>query len=496
MFFDRKGGSFLEQNTFDTSNDRELVDLLKEKNDSLENKNRMLTAFLENSPDAIQISDKNLITIMVNKAYEVLTGINRAEQIGVPVMQLVKKNLLSESCASIVKKTKKPHTIIQTFSRTQRSAHVTCSPVFGDDGEIEYYICNDRDINEINSLHSELRETKALSDHYLMELETLRNNAHVRNKLIIEDRSMIDVFALANKISKVDTTILLLGETGVGKDEISRYIHNNSSRRNNAFISVNCGAIAESQFESVLFGYEGNSFAGYGKKNKTGLFEVADKGTLFLDEIGELSMDMQKKLLQVLQNRSFIRVGGTKTVNIDVRIIAATNRDLEQMVQDGLFREDLYYRLNVISISVPPLRSRKNDILPLANHFLGIFNKRYNMEKSLSPKANYTLLNYNWPGNIRQLKNTIEHAVILSESNIIDPEHLALPVTSARSDMSLPELKEEQGLKELLEQTELKYLNMYYEKYGNIRAAAKKLKMSPTTFLRHKNEYENKYGKI
>ena len=469
---------------------------LAEENKALGDKNRMLTAFLENTPDAIQISDKNLVTIMVNKAYEVLTGINRAEQIGVPVEQLVKKGLLSESCASIVKKTRKPHTIIQTFSRTNRSAHVTCSPIFGEDGEIEYYICNDRDINEINSLHNELQETKALSDHYRMELETLRNNAHIRNKLIIEDRAMIDVFALANKISKVDTTILLLGETGVGKDEISKYIHNNRPRRNNAFISVNCGAIAESQFENVLFGYETSSPSGYGKKSKSGLFEVADKGTLFLDEIGELSLEMQKKLLQVLQNRSFIRSGGTKTVNIDVRIIAATNRDLEQMVQDGQFREDLFYRLNVISISVPPLRSRKNDVLPLANHFLGMFNKKYNMNKELSSKASYALLNYNWPGNIRQLKNTMEHAVILSESNIIEPEHLALHIPGKSRAVSVPELKGDEGLKELLEQTELKYLNMYYEKYGNIRAAASSLKMSPTTFLRHKTELENKYGSL
>lgn len=454
----------------------------------------MLTAFLENSPDAIQISDKNLVTIMVNKAYEVLTGINRAEQIGVPVEQLVKKNLISESCASIVKRTRRPHTIIQTFSRTNRSAHVTCSPVFGDDGEIEYYICNDRDINEINSLHSELKETKELSKHYLMELEALRSSAHVRNKLIIEDRSMIDVFALANKISKVDTTILLLGETGVGKDEISRYIHNNSPRRSNAFISVNCGAIAESQFENVLFGYEGSTGI-YGKKNKPGLFEVADKGTLFLDEIGELSLDMQKKLIQVLQSGSFIRTGGTKPVNIDVRIIAATNRDLDQMVRDGQFREDLFYRLNVISVSVPPLRSRKNDILPLANHFLGIFNKKYNMNKTLSSKSNYALLGYDWPGNIRQLKNTIEHAVILSEGDVIEPEYLALRISGEKPQASVPELSDDSGLKELLEQTELQYLNMYYEKYGNIRAAASRLKMSPTTFLRHKTDLENKYGK-
>lgn len=483
----------MEQTSKSGFSSHEMLEMLRARNDSLEKKNRMLTNFIENSPDAIQISDKNLITIMVNRAYEILTGINRAEQIGIPVEQLVSKNLISESCALMVQKKRKPCTIIQTYSRTQRSAHVTCSPIFNESGEIEYYICNDRDINEINSLHSALQETKALSDHYKLELEALRSNARINSKLIIEDRAMIDVLALANKISKVDTTILLTGETGVGKDDISRYIHNNSPRRNNAFISVNCGAITESLFESALFGYEGSGVSGSAKR-KPGLFEIADKGTIFLDEIGELSLEMQKKLLQVLQSNSFIRVGGTKTIHIDVRIIAATNRDLDEMVQNGEFREDLYYRLNVISVSIPPLRSRRNDIIPLANHFLEIFNKKYNMAKTLSSGATYSLLNYDWPGNIRQLKNTIEHAVILSDENDIGPEHLAFQVSKASQSMSAPELKEDTGLKELLEQTELYYLNKYYDKFGNIRAAAKHLKMSSTTFLRHKTDLEAKYG--
>ena len=291
---------------------------------------------------------------------------------------------------------------------------------------------------------------------------------------------MIDVFALANKISKVDTTILLLGETGVGKDEISRYIHNNSSRRNNAFISVNCGAIAESQFESVLFGYEGNSFAGYGKKNKTGLFEVADKGTLFLDEIGELSMDMQKKLLQVLQNRSFIRVGGTKTVNIDVRIIAATSRNLEDMIAKGAFREDLYYRLNVFPIYMPALRNRKSDIVLLAEHFLKKYDAVHgkSVARITTPAINM-MSTYYWPGNVRELENCIEYAVLNTSDNVISGYNLPPSLQTAEATYSsfVPNVSAEGGDYESLVSSFEKELivEALKLKKGNASAAAKHL---------------------
>ena len=397
----------------------ETMEELRKRVLDLEEQNRVLDAFIENSTDAIQISDRNLVTLRINRAYEVLTGIRREELVGVPVEQLVKNHLISESCGAIVAKTKKPHTIVQTFYRTGRSAHVSCTPVFDSCGEIEFYICNDRDLDEISSLQQELDKIRGLNDQYLQELESIKARMGGQSKLIVADKEMLKVLALAARIAKVDSTALLLGETGVGKDEIARFIHQNSGRSNRRFVPINCAAITESLFESELFGHEGHAFTGAGSKVKPGLLEAADHGTLFLDEVGELSLNMQAKLLHVLQNRSFIRVGGNEPVQVDIRVIAATNCDLEEMVQQKRFREDLYYRLNVMPIHIPPLRKRKNDIIPLAQHFLDYYNQKYDFHRKLSPATCFALLNYRWEGNVRQLKNSIEQATIITDTDLI-----------------------------------------------------------------------------
>jgi len=467
-----------------------MVQRLKE----LEEENRILDMFIENSTDAIQISDRNLVTVRINRAYEKLTGIRREELIGVPVEKLVQMRLISESCGAIVAKTKKPCTIVQAFSRTGRSAHVSCNPVFDKDGEIEFFICNDRDLDEISSLQSELQEIKVLNDRYLSELEILKAQMPNWGELIVEDKAMVKSLDLASRAARVDSTVLLLGETGVGKDEVARFIHRNSRRADRPLVSVNCGAITESLFESEFFGHEGYAFTGAGSKSRAGLFEVADHGTMFLDEIGELSLNMQTKLLHVLQSKSFIRVGGTKPIQMDVRIIAATNCDLETMVQEKRFREDLFYRLNVVPIHIPPLRERKNDIIPLAQHFLDYYNQKNCCHKRLSSSTCCALLDYGWAGNVRQLKNAIEQAMIMTDGDVIQPENL--PVNVARGTIVFKESKENMSLNEFLEQMELQYLNSYYQKCGSVREAAKRLNMSPTTFLRHRTTLMKKYGGI
>lgn len=288
-----------------------------------------------------------------------------------------------------------------------------------------------------------------------------------------------------------DVNVLLLGETGVGKDEIARFIHQNSGRSDRRFVPINCGAITESLFESELFGHEGHAFTGAGSKAKPGLLEAADHGTLFLDEVGELSLNMQTKLLHVLQNRSFIRVGGNESVQVDIRVIAATNCDLEEMVRQKRFREDLYYRLNVIPIHIPPLRKRKNDIIPLAQHFLDYYNQKYDFHRKLSPATCFALLNYRWEGNVRQLKNSIEQATIITDTDLIQPESLPMNVAGPEPVQDAPA---EAGLNEMLERMELRYLQTFYERYGSIRKAAERLKLPPTTFLRHWERLRQKYG--
>ena len=437
----------MEQKQVRSQFSHETMEELRKRVLDLEEQNRVLDAFIENSTDAIQISDRNLVTLRINRAYEVLTGIRREELVGVPVEQLVKNHLISESCGAIVAKTKKPHTIVQTFYRTGRSAHVSCTPVFDSCGEIEFYICNDRDLDEISSLQQELDKIRGLNDQYLQELESIKARMGGQSKLIVADKEMLKVLALAARIAKVDSTALLLGETGVGKDEIARFIHQNSGRSNRRFVPINCAAITESLFES--------------------------------------------KLLHVLQNRSFIRVGGNEPIQVDIRVIAATNCDLEEMVQQKRFREDLYYRLNVMPIHIPPLRKRKNDIIPLAQHFLDYYNQKYDFHRKLSPATCFALLNYRWEGNVRQLKNSIEQATIITDTDLIQPESLPMNVAGPEPVQDAPA---EAGLNEMLERMELRYLQTFYERYGSIRKAAERLKLPPTTFLRHWERLRQKYG--
>ncbi|MGG1662418.1 sigma-54-dependent transcriptional regulator [Brevibacillus sp. NRS-1366] len=236
--------------------------------------------------------------------------------------------------------------------------------------------------------------------------------------------AMQDVYKLVGKVAMSKATVLIQGESGTGKELIARAIHANSPRADMPLIPVNCGAIPENLLESELFGYERGAFTGaVGRKH--GLFELADGGTLFLDEVGELSPALQVKLLRVLQDRMFIRLGGVEPISVDVRVIAATNRDLQERIRQELFREDLYYRLNVVPIHMPPLRERKEDIPLLIRHFLDKYGREMGKEGLfLSPAATEAMLSYHWPGNVRQLENTIERAVVLASGRVILPEHV------------------------------------------------------------------------
>ncbi|EOO68337.1 sigma-54-dependent transcriptional activator [Bacillus cereus VD196] len=235
---------------------------------------------------------------------------------------------------------------------------------------------------------------------------------------------------LARKVCSVKSTVLILGESGVGKEVFAKAIHEASEAAKAPFISINCGAIPEALFESELFGYERGAFSGANSKGKKGKIELAQGGTLFLDEIGEMPLDMQVKLLRVLQERKYYRVGGEKEINIDFRIIAATNRDLQEEMRKGTFREDLYYRLNVVSLHIPPLRERREDIIELTYSFLNDFSINYNRPiRDLPSSIMHELLHYNWPGNIRELRNVVERLVVFATDGIIKQEYLPFHTT-------------------------------------------------------------------
>ncbi|WP_243009012.1 sigma 54-interacting transcriptional regulator [Clostridium sp. AM58-1XD] len=384
-----------------------------------------LDAIIENSFDGIYITDGKANTIKANRAYEVITGLARSEVVGRNMKDLVKRGIISESGSIIAIRERRPVTIQQEF-KTGRKALITSTPVYGKDGRIAMVITNVRDLTEIYKLKEEVARKNEEGRKLRQELEHIQKKLLNKKNMVAVDEAALSVILLADKVAPMDSTVMLTGETGVGKEVFAEYIHQNSRRSEKAFIRVNCGAIPANLIESELFGYEKGAFTGADKNGKMGLFEVADHGTVFLDEIGELPLELQVKLLRVLQEQEVERIGGVKPIKIDVRVIAATNRNLEEMAEQKKFREDLYYRLMVFPIQIPPLRERKKDIIPLAEMFLGRLNRKYGFKKHFSEGAIRVMLEYGWPGNIRELKNIVERAVIINESEEISPSSLSI----------------------------------------------------------------------
>jgi transcriptional regulator with PAS, ATPase and Fis domain len=300
---------------------------------------------------------------------------------------------------------------------------------------------------------------------------------------------MENILQLAAKIADVDSTVFILGESGVGKEVIARFIHKRSHRDKGPFVKINCGAIPETLLESELFGYETGAFTGAKRQGKPGLIEMANEGTLFLDEIGELPLNLQVKLLQVLQEHRLVRIGGIKPITVNIRVIAATNRDIENMVKKGEFREDLFYRLNVVPITIPPLRERRDDIIPLIYHFLEEYNRKYDKAKKISAEAKDILIKYNWPGNVRELENTVERLVVTVEEDVILPHHLPenlkeinIPLKVVNVDGIIP-------LKDAVEMVERQLLHKAVEQCNSTYDIAKILGVNQSTVVRKIQKY-------
>ena len=304
---------------------------------------------------------------------------------------------------------------------------------------------------------------------------------------VFESPEIKKVLHTAFKVANYNCTVLITGESGVGKEIIATIIHKSSDRNYKPSIKINCGSIPKNLLEAELFGYERGAFTGADKKGKIGFFEIANKGTLFLDEIGELPLDLQVKLLRAIQEKEIYRVGGINPIHVDVRIIAATNKNLYEMVKEGKFREDLYYRLNVFPIEIPPLRDRKADIIPLTKHFINKYNQKFNLNKSIDQNTLEYLMEYSWPGNIRELENLIQRLLISTDNNVISmvdaARYLELKDISLSQKISLKKI-DDRSLQEILNEKEYEILKAAKEKYKTTRQIAKALKMSQTTLIR------------
>ncbi len=463
-------------------------------NDIMFKNKDFILSVLENSYDGIYITDKDSITVYVNKAYENLTGHKRSEYIGKHMDDLIKSGIMKVHITGNVIATKKSITVKEELV-SGKNVLITGSPIFDDNNQIIAVVTNVRDMSEIIALEKKERLAKEVISLYqkqFFDTSTMKN-------IICESANTISVFNFAAKVAPKDSTVLLTGETGVGKEVVAKYIHYNSIRKDNNYIKINCGAIPENLLESELFGYVGGAFTGADPNGKPGLFELADNGTLFLDEIGELPLNLQSSLLRVLQDGEVTRVGSTKTRKVAVRIIAATNRNLKQMIQEKTFREDLYYRLNVISINIPPLRERRDDIPPLAELFIERLNKKYNTKKQVSDTFLLELMSMSWPGNVRELSNFVERQYILSESDILTSIH---DTTNNKKNDTYQDIQnsissaaaedpDSLNMDKVVSSIEAALIKTSLKKSSNTKEAAKLLGISQPTFSRKYNKYKD-----
>jgi PAS domain S-box-containing protein len=446
-----------------------------------------LDATIENSYDGIYITNKEGITIKTNSAIERLTGIPKEYYIGKKVDALMKRGILKNSVTHQVLEKKRSVSLVQQ-NFLGKEVLLTGNPVFNEEGEIQSIVTNIRDLSELNDLQSALLEANQLNNSYKKEIERLKGRSYGAKDVVIRSKVMKRIYDTASRISNVDATVLILGETGTGKDVLARYIYDQSDRsRSGDLIKINCGAIPPDLLESELFGYEAGAFTGASTKGKAGMFEMADKGVLFLDEVGELPLQLQVKLLRTLQEQEVQRIGGTRPKKVNVRIIAATNRNLKEMVLNGDFREDLFYRLNVIPISIPPLSDRKDEILPLAEYYLELKNSQYRVHKKLSSGLKEFFYHYTWPGNIRELANLIERMVLITDEDNLLLSHL--PAEYKNKNGEAIEVNEMMTLKQAAELAEEKVLQLAVKKYSTTYELAEALDTSQPTIVRKLKKY-------
>ncbi|WP_042346947.1 sigma-54 interaction domain-containing protein [Bacillus massiliigorillae] len=446
-------------------------------------KQEHLIQALEQSFEGLLLSDIEGRVFYANRAVEQISGFSKKDIVGKTPMEMEEDGLIVSQSMKVVKKD--PLTISQMLS-TGREVFITSKPVFDYDGKIICYIANYRELSTLNELHKE--HHNQLDINYT-ELQQLRAQLLKTDNWIGNSYKTKILKEKVTKVAKTEAIVLIVGESGVGKEVISKNIHKISDRKNAPYIQINCGAIPESLIEAELFGYEKGAFTG-ASSAKPGLLEVANGGTILLDEIGEMPLHLQVKLLRVIQTKEITRVGSTKVKKLDVRFLAATNRDLKELVQQGKFREDLYYRLNVIPIPIPSLRERKEDILTLSYHFLTKFNAKYTKNKRLSEESQRLIVNYKWPGNVRQLENTIEHLVILTETDEILPIDLPKEITKISFYDFMNEII---PLKVLREENEIKMINMALSRFKSIREAAKHLDVDHSTLVKKIKKYEIDY---
>lgn len=468
--------------------------------ESFKQVNMELEGIIASSHDGIIITDGEGNVIKINKALLRVTDLPKECFLGKKIDNLQAEGYFSfEPIAKRARIEKRFITGLQKI-KTGKEVMVTSTPVFDDNGNVFRVVTNVKDMSDIIKLQEQLTQSLEVSDHLRTEFNKLLEDELRSHELITRNHKMLKIVELTRRVADSNATVLLQGESGVGKEVFAKLVHV-WSKRKGTFLKVNCSALPGHLLESELFGYSRGAFTGANNLGKPGLFELADEGTLFLDEIEDLPLELQGKFLRVLQDGEFLRLGGTNIIKVNVRIIAASNKDITMMVEENKFRPDLYYRLNVVPITIPPLRERMEDIPLLVEYFLGQLNEKYNTKKFITSQLIKSFFNYPWPGNIRELKNNLERLILISSGEAISEQEFKesqygklennseysnnpLSVTPPEEDDYIPPLRE------ALEAKEKQLIIKAFNKYKNLRRTGEILGISHTAVLRKLKKYQ------
>lgn len=442
---------------------------------------------LDVMPAGVFVSDVSGKTLYINRVYEQLTGLKLEDVLGRNVRSLVAEGTFDFVLNPEIVRTRKPVTQVQQLQNGKRLV-LTGIPVFDASGILRLVVTFARDITLLTELQNQVQSQHRLIAQINDQLAHFAKNDQAPHSICQSPR-MAKTISLLEQLAPTDATILITGETGVGKDVMGRLVHKLSPRHDKVMLKVDCGSISESLIESELFGYMPGAFTGASSKGKAGYFELAEGSTIFLDEIGELPLAMQTKLLRVLQDGEIVRVGASSPRKINVRIIAATNRDLAACVEEGSFRRDLFYRLNVASLPVPPLRERKEDIIPLAQYFLEQYLAKYHKTMTFMPVTLDLLCQHSWPGNVRELQNLVHSLVITLNTRLIYPADLPERISTHASGNKTDEIySTERPLREIMAEKEREFLQKALAIHGSVQKVAELFHINRSTIFRKLNK--------
>ena len=457
---------------------------------------------LDNFPDGIYILDREGNYIYANTAYIHQCGVDKAELLSMNVHDWLENDEINVCISDIVYREQRRVVMFQDVA-VAATVHppfrqmVISNPIFGEDGKVQYILAICRPLDMLNSLYQEASSNQFGSSFLVVA------NRNYETAVVAESPAMQHILRIAKEIADIDASVLITGESGTGKEVVAQSIHDHGKRGENKMVVINCAALPENLLEAELFGYEKGAFTGASVNGKAGLFELASGGTLFLDEINSLPISLQGKLLRAIETKTVQRIGATKSKKVDFRLIAATNENLFRAVEEKRFRADLFYRLNVIPLEIPPLRDRREDIVPLAFHFLSQYNRKYNKNKQFVMRTLDAMNAYEWGGNVRELKNFVERSVVMTVGEYIDITNIRSMAASherrshnqevlgvIRHEHPWEELMDKGlSLEEYVDRCEREYLARALEKYKTSYQVAKQLGTSQSSIMRRKAKY-------